>query len=695
MAEETKVSADEIQTIVRASLEQARRFHEENLEPDMVKATDYYNGELFGDEKEGRSKVVSMDVHDVTLGQMPGLLRTFMGGEDAVEFAPEGPEDVELARQQTDFVNWIVREANPGFVELSAAFKDALVRRLGAWKWWYEVFSRVKGSVHRGVDQEGLMALFMDDDVVDLNIEETYFDQISGFELSNIRVTRKEERGRIRYQAVPPEELVFTPSARAIEVAPLVAHVRKVAREEIVALGVDEDVLEDAIAGEAAELGDDMENARTKFAGDLSEDDNEGDESQDEILFAEVYQLVDGDGDGIAECRMFQCIGETHTIVNGDGKGEVVDEVPFAVITPDLEPHTVVGRSNWDDHKEIQRVKSHILRGTLDSLRKSIDPDLVVRDGEVNPIDLNEGSGIIRTLGDPNLVLKEMAHQFAGHGTLPMLEYYDQVREDRSGWNRSSAALNPEALQSSTQQGVSAALTAGQARVEMIARAFAETGVKRLYQGLLNLAIRYQDRPSVIRLRGEWVTVDPRHWHSALDVRVNIGIGQGTREERLAFLGMLLQQQLELMKEGSPLVTWVEIRYTFGQILKLAGRQDADQYLRPWGQAEQKQLEEQMAQQPPQQDPATMLVEVEKQKAAMQAQMDQAKLVLDRLKIQLQDDRERDKIARESVLKEREIEAKFAVDIKDAELKAQVATNRAEMDADIKRQQAAQGGQNG
>jgi len=687
MADREAVDQADIQNRVRAALEAAIQWHEEELEPDMVKATDYYNGEPFGDEEEGRSKVVSRDVHDVTIGQLPSLMRIFFGGEDAVEFRPERPDVVQVAAQATDYVNYVVREENDGFLEYYAAFKDALVRRLGIFKWWHEDFTRVLQSVH-DVDDQGLMVLMLDADVEDIEIESVSYDEKGGSETYTVRVTRREADGKSRFQAVPPEEFVFSDDARSLPSAPLVAHVREVAQEELLAMGIPEDVIEEAAQKTLDQYSDDeLATARRVDGGESGVADEEVDPSQIPVIFAEVYCLVDGDGDGIAETRLCQCIGPTYEIVNGDGKGEIVDEIPFAVMTPDPEPHTIVGRGNYQDLGEVQRVKSHILRRTLDSLSRAVDPDTVVDDARVNMHDVlhPEISGVVRVTGDVNSAMREMAHQFVGHATLPMLEHYDAVREDVSGYTKASAGLDPEALQSSTRTGVVAHLSASQQRIELIARSFAETGVKPLYKGLLRLAVKHANREKMLRLRGEWVAVDPRHWQATMDVQVNVTIGQGTVEDRMAVLGAALGKQMELMQMGSPLVTWAEVRYTLGKVIQLSGRQDGDLLFRPWGPEQQAKLEEQMKMNPPQpSDPTVMLAEVEREKNQLQAQMDQVKLQQERWKIQLEDERERDKMAQDMALKEREIEAKHAADIRDAELKAQVQAYRANQDADMK-----------
>ena len=690
---------DEIQQNIKSLLEAAVSWHEENLEPDMVEATKYYNGDPFGDEEEGRSQVVSLDVHDVTQGQLPSLMRIFMGGEDAVEFAPEGPQEVDVARQMTEYVKHIVREQNPGFLEYQAAFKDALIRRIGILKWWHEPLVRVKASVHEGLDMQAILALAQDPEVSDFEVIEVQ--DAGGQELLTVRVTRRDINGKIRFQAVPPEEFVFTEDARDLGSAPLVAHVREVAREELIALGIDEEEIDEAIeeAEQRDQMGDDrLEQTRQIDRGSAPDLEEGTDPSQRPVLFAEAYSLVDGDDNDEAELRLFWCLGPNYRIVNGDGLGEIVDEIPFSIGTPDPEPHTIIGRSNYDDQKDVQRVKSQVLRGTLNSLAAAIEPRIAADDGRVNLEDLMspEIGSPIRTEGRPSDVLMEFGHTFIGHATLPFMEYYDRViRQARSGWDQSAAGLAPGDLQSSTRTGVEAHLGASQQRIELIAMGFAETLVKPLYRGILGLAIKHQIRPRTVELRGQWVTVDPRHWAVDQRIRVNITVGQGTIEQRASALMAALGMQKEMMQLGAPFITWVEIRHTAAQLMAMAGRRDTDLIFAPWGPEQQQAFEQQQAQSPPPPDPTEMLaqiemqrVQIEQSKAQMQAQFDAQKLQLEHMKIQLQDDRERDKLARESALKEYEIELKHQAEIEDSQLKAKVAADRAAMDADVKREAA-------
>lgn len=665
----------DVQSLVARMIEEAVRHYEEHLEPDQVQATKYYRGEPFGDEEEGRSKVVSTDVRDATQAQLPSLMRIFFGPEKVVEFRARGPEDEPVARQATEYVNYIVTEDNPGFLALHSAFKDALVRRLGIIKWWVEETKTPTAERYEGLTEQQL-ALLMNDPDVDVDVTAIVPDAMFG-SLFHATVTRYESDSRFRIAAVPPEEFVYTPDARSLEEAPLVAHVREVPAGDLIAMGIDPEIVEEA-KGRKSAVGGELADVRHYHSGRFSEE-TERDESQKLVVYAEAYALVDGDGDGIAERRLFQCVGPDYRIVNGDGLGEIVDEIPFALFTPDPEPHTIVGLSNYDYLKDVQRVKSQIQRGLLDSLALALQPDIEVVSGEVNMQDvLSPEVGKIIRVTRPGM-MREISHEFLGASALAVLGYWDEVKENRTGISKAAAGLDADSLQSATKAAVAATLSGAQQHIEMIARVFAETGMKRLYRGLLKLIVRHQNRARVIRLRGQYVEVDPRSWDATMDVSVNVALGQGTPEERIQTLMGILMAQRELMAAGSPLVSNVELRNTLGRLVELSGWKNSDEFFRPWGPEEESMMQEQLAQQPPPPDPATMLAQIEQLKVQMQAMVEQQKLELERWKALIQDDRERDKMARDAALKEFEIERKYQAKIDDANLRAKVAQDRAEM----------------
>ena len=684
-----------IQGLVTHMIQEAVDHYTQNLEPDQVMATDYYYGRPFGNEQDGRSKVISMDVKDATTAQMPDLLRMFMGSENVVEFVPQDESDVDSAAQKTDMVNVVVRHDNPGYLIFQDAFKDALVRRVGYFKWWWEKYDRVRAYRYTGMSEQALMLLMEEEDVENVEIlsESTETIETPGQEsveipVFDVEVKRFESDGRARFSAIPPEEIVWTPDAKSFEHAGLVAHTREVTVDEASRVtGLDPDDIEEFVGLSDNRNTESLTYARQFHGGSGGGSTLGGDEdtkpfSQQTVILTEAYAMMDLDGDGIAELRMFHCLGPDYEIVNGDEEdengdllGEIANEIPMAYITPQPEPHTIVGICNFDDFGDIQLVKSQVRRGMLDSLSMAIEPQMEVVASEVNMKDvLNpEVSNIIRTRR-PGMI-REIRHTFIGNETIAVEQHFDEIRADR-GMIRASEGLDPDSLQSSTEKAVAATLNKAQQRIEAIARAFAETGVKRLYLGLLGLLIENQDRPRMVKLRGSFTPVDPRTWDISTEVHVNSALGSGSIAEKMSALSSIIADQDVRKQAGSPLVSNVHIRASLTRLLALAGFEGSSEFYAPWGPDEEAAHQKQIAETPPQPDPAIELIRIEEMKVQVRAIEAKQKMELEQLKAAWEDDFKRDKLARDSALKEREIEAEWEVNIEDAKLKRDIQADR-------------------
>lgn len=670
---------EEMQSLLSRQISEAANWREEDLDPDQAKATDYYKGKPFGNEEVGRSKVVSRDVKRVVQALMPSLLRIFFGPDKTVEFRPRSPEDVAAAEQKTDMVNYVIREDNPGFLVVQGAFKDALVRRLGVIKWWWEEKAKVEGYRMSGLTEQALQAVVTDPSVTHYEVTGVYPGP-EGIQLMDCDVIRSYDDGRAKIDVVAPEHFLFSPNARSIDEADVVAHVSEVPASEVIAMGFDEDdVLHHAQSGRkghATSSGGGLRDSRRfddqedRFGNDVVAPERE------EVLFGDAYVRFDYDGDGIAELNKCYVIGDNYEII---GDPEPVDMAPFALFCPDPEPNTIVGESVADDSMDIQLVKSAIMRGMLDSLSLALNPRTEIVEGEVNIKDVMnpEVGGIVRVL-KPGM-MREVGHDFqrSGGAAFPMLDYMDKELEDRTGISRAAAGLDADALQSATKAAVAATLSGAQQHIEMIARVFAETGFSRLYRGLAGLLARHQDQPRMIRLRNEWVPVDPRSWDEGMDLKINIGLGMGTSEERIQLLQLVAAEQKEQLMQGSPLVSLVEYRNTLSRMVELAGFANPQEFFKPFGEQEAQQMAEAQSQQPP---PPNMEEELVK--------LEGAKLQLEAQKLQMEDDRKRDEMALDFAAKIQTAAMQYGVQAEVASLKTQAEAARAIMEIDLARRQA-------
>jgi hypothetical protein len=686
--EETGVTEDELHGIVAGEIDDAQAYIDDVISPERAMAGQYYKGEPFGNEEEGRSQVISMDVRDTVQAIMPSIMRVFFGSSNVVEFAPNGPEDIQNAEQATDYVNYCLTRDNNLFMVCYETFKDALVRKNGISKVWWNEDEDVQTYNFEGLSEEAYTVLASDPDVeiveVEMETGEMAMMGPDGIEIMvpkpteySCTIRRTTKKGRLCVAAVPPEEFLIDRRARNIEDAEFVAHRRYVTVSDLVKMGYEMDEIENL----GYETQDDFEGNQETFDRNPNATilgAGRTDLASRKILYIEGYVRVDMDGDGIAELRRVCVGGSAYKILHN----ERCDLIPFVSFCPDPEPHTFFGLSIADVTMDIQLIKSNILRNMLDSLAQSIHPRTAVVEGQVNLEDVmnTEVGGIIR-MRAPGMV-QPFSQPFVGQAAFPMLQYMDELRENRTGISKAAAGLDADALQSSTRAAVAATITAAQQHIELICRIFAETGMKVLFEKALKLITMYQDAPRMVRLRNQFVPIDPRVWNSNMDVVVNVALGSGTTEEKMNFLGQIAAKQEMLIQQGgvdnNPLVDLSQYRNTLAQMLAMAGFKDADMFFKNPALNPPPPPPP-----PPPPSPEQILAQVQVQAIQADIQKKAAELELQREEMLRKDDRERDKIDADVMIKAAEIEAKYGAQVNTARIEAAMQRDR-----DAMRQQA-------
>ena len=687
MQEDEVMSEEELQGVISAEITDAISFIDDDIGGNRALATEYYYGQPFGDEEDGRSQVVSMDVRDTVQGILPSLMRIFFGPERVVEFAPQGPEDVQSAEQATDYVDFIFKRDNPGFKILHSAFKDALVRKAGIVKYWWDESVEVKAESFSMLDEQTMMFLTQDPDI-EISAVREYpvpgtqpMNEAQGIMtpppmMYDVEIKRRIKSGKIKIEALPPEEFLIDRRAKSVEEATFVGHRTMKTVSDLVAMGYDYDEMV-----EVAGNGNDFDNneeyiARNPFA--VISTANNGDPSSKSVLYIEGYLKVDFDGDGIAEMRRICTVGTGNKVL----RNEIVDDRQFAAFCPDPEPHTFFGMCPADVVMDIQRIKSNVQRGILDSLAQSIHPRTAIVEGQANMEDvLNTEVGAVIRMRAPGMV-QPFTTPFVGQAAFPMLDYLDDIKQTRTGISKAASGLDADALQSTTKAAVSATVNAAHQHIEMIARIFAETGLRKLFTGILKLVIENQDKARMIRLRNTFVPIDPRSWDANMDVIVNVGVGDGTLEDRINILNQVALRQEMLIKEtgvNNPVVSLPQYTNTLTKMLQLAGIKDSQNYFN------QLPVDFQLPEPPPPKPtPEEMLAEVQVQSIQADIQKKAAELQLEREKMIMSDDRERDRVEQDGILRRYELELKYGVQIQSAEINAAMNTDR-----ELIRQQAA------
>ena len=671
-----KLDKDEVADIIQKVLVDSAQYTDGELQQKRTKATEYYLGDPFGNEEDGRSKMVLTEVRDAISGMLPSILRVFTGGEHLVEFVPSNAATVQQAEQVTEYIMKVL-EREGFFMKAHTVLLDGLVRALGAIKWGYDSTPVVKWYNVQNVPESALEALTAEDGVTLGKVQETKPGTPAGKpDAQNpqgtppteaeytVQFTRKQADGCFKIWPLPPEEFIFSREARDVQTGLCVAHRTDKTKGELLAMGVSQKDI-DKYSDDDTTLRDSPENvARREVLGNSVSRDPQAGEANDKIPWTEAYITVDTDGDGTAELRKFLCIGKMYHITNGDGLGEPVNSVPMAAFCPYPEPHTIAGQGVFDRIGPLQLMKSMVARSTLDSLALSIFPRIGIVEGQVNQGDvLNTDIGAPIRMRNINAI-QPISHDFVGREGLNVMAWVDEIVERRTGQSRGATGLDADAMQSTTQEGVGAQLAMSQQHIELICRVFAEQVVKPLMKGMYELFLTYRPKAEMIRLSGEWVEMDPRLWDADLDVSVNVALGTTDSTKKLAVYSAIYQEQSGIVSTygpSNPMCGLPEMRHTLEKMAKISGIPDLSPFFKP--------IPDNWTPPPPPPDkptPEEMQVQgdlaISHEKNQRTLAIAEAKLELDRKKAQQDYELEVAKMAQDFELRRMAIVAQWKVD---------------------------------
>ena len=574
MAKE-KITETELVSRIRAEITDSLGYMGDTISQQREHAMEYYYGLPFGNEVEGRSQFVDSTVQDTIEWIKPSLMRVFASGDEMVKFNPHGPEDVKMAEQATDYVNYVFTKDNPGWEILYSWFTDALLSKNGIVKVWWDEYDEVQREEYQGLDEFEFTMLISGDDVEVLE----HTSNGDGLEMTHdVVISRKSYNGKIRVENVPPSEFLISREAKTIPDARFVCHRVRKTLSELREMYPDEDIDPSELGGEEdGSMFNAERQARYEFDNSSSYDwgfSSDREEALSEYWLHESFIKTDYNGDGIAELRKVCTVGN-YVLAN-----EEIDSIPFVSITPIKIPHKFFGLSIADLVMDLQLMKSTLMRNLMDNMYNQNFGRFAVLEGQANLDDLltQRPGGVVR-VKSPNAVTP-LATPALQPYSFQMLEYLDGVRESRAGVSRMSQGMNENALTShTTATAVNAVMTAAQSRVELIARNFAETGVKDLMNTIYELLLKNQDKERVIMLRNEWVQVSPGAWNEKYDCTVSVALGHGSKDQQMMHLSQMLQFAGEAMSGGLNIVNEQNMYNLGAALVKAMGFQNVSDFL--------------------------------------------------------------------------------------------------------------------
>ena len=575
-----KMRNSELLALLGQQLENSIGFLEGNIASERRTAFKYYLGKPYGNEIEGRSQVVTQDVLEVVENILPSLLRIFTAGEQIVKFDPQGPEDQEMADQCTDYVNYIFMKDNPGFMILYTMFKDALLQKNGFVKHYYKEIEKEKKEEYENLTDMEYNSLLMDDNIEILEHTEKEIQAERGTEyVHDVKIKKTKLEGRVCVENVAPEEMCCSKNAKSLHDAQFLAQRVIKTRAEVIEMGFDKKLVDD-LPSYSDGLYNQEHTEREMYQTESPDTEYQSiDKSTDYVRLVECYTYIDYEKTGKPTLRKVTMGGNESIILDN----EEIDYIPFSMVTPIPMPHLFYGMSVADLVMDLQLMKSTVLRQTMDNMYLQNNARHLVIDGQVQLDDLitSRPGGIVRTKG-PGAVTPLATPSFLNEG-LAMLEKIDQLKEARTGISRSQMGADPNTIQKShtTATSVNALVNAATQRIELIARIFAETGVKDLFKCIMQLVTKYQDKPRIIRLRNNFVEMNPSDWaDKEMDVSIQVGLGTGNTDQRVNLLTQILQIQQMLVKEGGygRLVDESKIYNTLEKLVVNAGFKSAEPF---------------------------------------------------------------------------------------------------------------------
>lgn len=626
-----KMNDAEIVKIIQGYRRESLGYESSELSNERAAALDHYHGRPYGNEEEGRSQIVSKDLAEAVDWAMPAIMRVFTQSGALGEFEPVGPEDEDAAKQETDYLNRVIMQDNPGWLILHDVFKDTLLLKNGYCKHYWHETETVKTEEYSGLlihEVSHIMQQLQQDgaEVEIVGQEEkivTLPDQMGNpvtVPAFDVKIKIKRKNAKVVIEAVPTEEVRISRSCRgSLQDAAFVEHVTKKTRSDLIEMGMPRSFVD------TLPSHNEKDNNSEVIARDSVSDESSSygasfnDSAMDEIEFCEAYIRIDYDGDGVAELRKIVTVA--NKIPPGEEWNEEIEAVPMTGFVCKRMPHRHVGESLDDDIADLQEIKTVLIRQLFDNIYLTNNNQWLVNE-RVNLQDFMQSlpGGVKRVEGlepvtgsvEP-VITAPIVQQI-----LPVVDYVDGIKESRTGISKAMTGLDPDVLQNTTKGAFMENMAKASQKVEMLTRMLAETGVKELVLNVHGLLLRHQDKPRMVKLHGKYVSVNPAEWRERNDLVVKVGLGNGTEDEKRQRLMMMKDLQGGIASIG--LVGPNQAYALYTDLAENLGFERPEKYVMSPGSEEHRQMMQQQQQGQP--DPLSAAERVKGEFMMQKAQME-------------------------------------------------------------------------
>lgn len=547
---------DELAIRLEQMNKQAVGYDSDDVSSEQDTNLERYLGMPYGDEEDGRSQAISMDVAEVVDWAIPDLLEPFISGDQVVEFTPNNRKEEEYCTRATELINHSFYNENDGVTFLHDIVKTGSIQKIGFSKTVWEEVEEDHTETLTGISAAHLSELQADakldvSDVTSEPLEGQIVDQEARAAFSDgmvytATVTTTKKTGCNKIMALPPEQVKFSARTSDIKDLDYICHEVETTRSKLLEMDFDEDLVRSIPS--AGKTSTDQTRGDIRFAGESRRESSTTDNASDVLMLIEEYPLVDFNGDGKLERRQVFRVGKVIL------QNEEVDEHPFDGWSPDRIPHRLVGLAIADKVKQTAYIKTHLTRQLLDNVYLANNPRIEVPDGAMGEDTIADlltyrVGGLIRTKGQGQM-LRPIEIPDRSGTAMQAIMYMDGVREQQSGITKNGMAVSSEVVDPKSATESRRQDRNEQVRKRLMVRMLAQTFLVPVFRKMLKNIVRYQDYEKEIQVRGKWVMIDPRGWNAGLKARVAVGLGYANREEMVQGATLIGQAQMAAMQYG-------------------------------------------------------------------------------------------------------------------------------------------------
>lgn len=570
---------DDIKQNVLKEIAAADNYYEEEIEPAVIKRHKIFDSDSsYYETKYPKlskiSDVTASDFHDTVEWAIPSLIKVFFGGEDICKLEGANSEqDDKAAKTHEELIKYQLERCNEGFLVFYDWIKNALVDNIGFIKCYWEREETIEQK-HIMVTEEELMLMQANPKINVLAVAKLGPGAISVDYEETTQITKNQPK----LEVIPPSEFRFSPDAKNLEDIDFVAH-RKIVTLDYLRRREREGIFQniDKVVDEEGEGG---AVSRTMYETDMNPmaynkvADVETEDAKKEYLLYECYVKTDVNDDNILEDIIITIVGNTVVRLEENTMGRH----PFFAISPIRDPLRLFPKRGIADLVgELQDLNTALLKQIISNVAINNDKQAFVNiDVLVDPNEFIDGRKAVRVNGDPSQAVKWSPIEPLPPSIFTFLENLQAMKETRTGITRYNQGLDANSL-NKTATGITQIMNASNQRLELIARIFAETGVKQLFRHMIKMNQMFITEETFIRVTDQRKPISPDDLAGTIDITVNVGVAAGTKQQQLQNMQLLLQMYPQALQIG--IADPSHIAYAFGRIIESMGYKNTSDFV--------------------------------------------------------------------------------------------------------------------